>query len=116
MYEAVGRVALNDLADVVFALGAWPYERHVADQHVPELRKFVKTVFAQKMPEPGYAGVVLAGECRPGVLGVGAHGAEFVDHERLLVKSYTFLPVEHRAFRIAFHCNGNGCEHGAEHN
>ena len=62
----VAWVALHDLVDVEFALGAWADESHVADEHVVELRQLIEVMAAEEASHLCQAVVVLAGgELRP---------------------------------------------------
>ena len=44
-----------------FVQGQWtvPHNRHISLEDVDELRKLVNTVFANKLPHPGYPGIFL---------------------------------------------------------
>ncbi len=48
----------DDLPHIVFPFRTRTYERHVATDHVPELREFVEAVFSQEVSYTGHTGVV----------------------------------------------------------
>lgn len=81
--EAVTRVVLLYLVDVVLALRSRPDERHVADEDVPELWELVEVMVAEEHANLGHAGVFLVPEeLRTIFLGIHPHAAELVDIER----------------------------------
>lgn len=91
----VARVALHDLLDVVFALGARADEGHVADKHVVELGQLVEVMGTKETAHACQAAVVLmCGELRPVLLGVELHAAELVDKERTPISPDALLFVD----------------------
>ena len=78
------------------ALGARPYDGHVAFQDIQELREFIEADSADEAADGGDAGIVLtSGESRHAVFfGIHAHAAEFVDREYLPVFGEAVLLVE----------------------
>ena len=97
-----GAVALDQLD----LLRARPDDRHLAAQHVDQLRQLVEAEPAQEAPDAGHAGVVGELEHRVAqvveadhvlepVLGVGDHGPELVHLERAAVEPGAGLVEEH---------------------
>ena len=86
--------AFEYAAYVIFTFGTRAHDRHLANEHVPELRQFVKPVFAQYVANARDAFVVGRRECRAVFLGIDAHGAEFQYVERFLVIAYALLAVQ----------------------
>src|SRR4051794_6522214 len=69
-------------------------ERHVAEEHVQELRQLVDVPAPQKAADQRHAIVASARLAEIAVV-VDPHGAEFIDPERLLVEAVALL-AEHR--------------------
>lgn len=113
----VARVALHYLLDEVGALGAGAYETHIAAQDVPELGELVEMVLADELADAGEACVVLLvvelGDA--GGFGVGVHGAELIDAERLAAAADTLLGEKGRAAVVAAHENVADDEEGKEY-
>src|SRR5215204_792554 len=100
--QHVLRDAVLELLDEVGTFWSWSDDRHVAAQHVPELRQLVEVEPAQEAADPGSARVVVSGPDGAGVVfRAHVHRAELVDVERLAVETHPLLLVEHRAGRSA---------------
>ena len=107
------RVQLNALTisrQLVRCDGARADQPHVAKQHVPKLRQFVEAVFAEKFPdgrdarvfgelENGARHLIHGGEFVLELLGVGDHGAEFVEREGRAAQPGALLPEKNGAVR-----------------
>ncbi|CAM2144697.1 hypothetical protein PT2222_160130 [Paraburkholderia tropica] len=102
--------------------------RHVAAQHVVELRQFVETRAAQERAHARHAAVAARGLAeRAGRLAVHAHRAELVDREHAPVRAFAPLLEQHRSRRRNLHRQRNAeqhrhqaherarCEHAVEH-
>lgn len=74
-------------------VGAGAYYRHVAHQHVDELREFVDAAFTQEVAEARFAGIVQGG-LQGVALRVHLHGAELVAPEFPSVFSTALLLEE----------------------
>ena len=91
-----------ELLDEERTLGAWAHNRHVAFQHVPELRPLVEVALTQPQPDARRARVVLIGPDRSGVrFRIDRHRAELVNHELLAVEAHPLLLIKDRACSIA---------------
>ena len=100
--QHVLRDAVLELLDEIGTLRPRPDDRHVAAQHVPELRQLVEIEAPQPAPDRRAARVVRRAPRRAGfVLGALVHRAELVDLERLAVEPHALLRVEHRTGRRA---------------
>ena len=99
--QHVLRNLVLELLDEVRPLGPRPDDRHVAAQHVPELRQLVEVRAAQEACRAASrADRRSLRPHRPGLaLGVVVHRAELDDRERLAVEAHPLLAVEHRAAR-----------------
>ena len=94
--------ALLELVHEIRPLRPRAHQRHVAAQHVPQLREFVDVGPAEQPADRRAARVVVARPDRAGLaLRVLVHGAELVNRERLAVQSHPLLPVEDRTGRRA---------------
>ena len=83
-------------------LGSRADERHVAPQHVPELRQFIDARPAEQAAHRRASRVVVSRPDRTGLgFGVLVHRAELVDGELLAVQAHPLLPVEDRPRRRA---------------
>ena len=102
--ERIAFVVLHDLVDVELALRAGTDERHVADEHIPELGQFVEVVVTEEHADLGHAGVLLMGEeLRPVLLGIHSHGAELIDVERPSEPSDSLLLEDGGSPVLPFH-------------
>jgi hypothetical protein len=94
----VTAVVLHYLIDEILALRTRPDERHIASQHIPELRQFVKMVCSEPCANACEAFVAVKLEqMRTIILCVWFHRAEFQYVERLAMHAYSLLPVYFRA-------------------
>ena len=66
-------------------------------QDVDQLGKFIQFVAAEEGACAGNALVATDGDAGAVQMGIGAHGAEFVDAEDAAVQAYTFLAEEYRS-------------------
>ena len=93
---------------LVAGQGARPHQRHLAAQHVPELRQLVDTGLPQQSSETRDAGILLDLEGRSVLfvqrhqlrfarLGVGDHRAELQHHELPAAQTAPLLTEEHRS-------------------
>ena len=99
--QHVLRDLVLELRDEMRPLRARPDDRHVAAQHVPELRQLVDVRAAQELAERRHAADRRSlRPHRPGLaLGVVVHRAELDDRERLAVEAHPLLAVEDGAAR-----------------
>jgi hypothetical protein len=76
---------------------SWPHYRHIADEHIEKLRKFVKIALAQKPAKLGMPRVV-----QGNLLGIGflvhAQGPELITPEGFVISSRPHLHKKHGAF------------------
>lgn len=80
---AVAGVGFHNPVDEELAFGAGTDKRHVAAKDVPQLRKLVQVVGAEKPADFRHAGVFAAGiEGGTVLLGIQLHAAELIDVER----------------------------------
>ena len=87
----------RELGGELGALGSGSHQRHVAAQHVPELRKLVQAGRTQPRHRRDDPHVVTFGEHGAAVLlRVGIHRAQLEHDERLAVATDSFLRVEDR--------------------
>ena len=98
-------VAEHVVGDFVFelvnkgrSLGTRADQRHLALEHIPQLRQLVDRPLAQESTDGGAAGITADRPHRAGGrFGVHPHRAELPDHERFAVEPHTLLAVENRA-------------------
>ena len=97
-------------------------ERHVAAQHVPQLRQLVHAGFPQPTADPGRAWIAAHLECRPVLLavlaelrlhaiGIEPHRAELINAEPASAQSFAFLRIERRSARRKLDGDGNRKQH-----
>ena len=108
MAQAVEGDFLLQFLDEFRAFRARSDEAHFPFEHVPQLGQFVDAGLADDFPHLGDARVGFHGPDSTVFLGVGTHGAEFVDGEILPEQAHATLPVNDGAGR--FHTDGNGGE------
>ncbi len=95
--EHVARHFAPKLFDELRALGAGSDQAHVAAEHVPELREFVKAPSPQHAPDRGLSVVVRLGPDRAGVaLGTVDHRAELQHLKHASVESHPALSEQNR--------------------
>ena len=90
----VARHLGGDGGDHLGPFGTRTHERHVALQHVPELRNFVGTCGAHPREAGHHARVAFGGQNRAVQFGIGAHGPEFHEREQPTVATDALLCVE----------------------
>ncbi len=71
-----------------------PDQGHVARDHIDQLRQFVQLVAAQEGPQWGDPIIVTGGDAGAAEVGIGMHGAEFVDAEDFPIQPDTVLTEE----------------------
>lgn len=49
----ISRVTLHNLVYVELSFWSWTNKRHIATNHVPELREFIQMMFSQKLADMG---------------------------------------------------------------
>ncbi len=114
--QHVLRVALLELLDEVRPLGPRADQRHVALEHVPDLRQLVEVEAAQQPPDRRAPRVVLGRPDRSRVpLGVLEHRPVLVDGEGAPVEAHPLLAVEHRPGRGHPHQQGDHRERDPQH-
>ena len=112
MAPGVVRVLALQLGDHLGPLGPRADQRHVAADHVPQLRQLVDVGPAQEPADLGHPVVGGLGPADDAVgLGVGAHRAQLHDLELLAVLAEAALAVEHRA--AVLELDGDRCGHAA---
>ena len=112
MPQCVVGVLLLELVDEEGSFGARTDDRHVADEHVNELRDLVDAQATQVFAHRGHARVVGSGQHGAGLFfGHHTHRTEFEDLELAPVLSDAGLTVENRTGRAGFHQ-----DRGDEHN
>ncbi len=88
--------AFGELLDEMVTLGPWADHAHVADQHVPQLRKFVERRCPQDRPDAAWPPV------RGLPIGVGQVArrcrqcAELENGEVAVIETDPLLPEQHR--------------------
>ena len=93
--QHVARDLVLELAHERRPLGARADDRHVAGEHVPDLRQLVERPRAQELADARAARIVLDRPHRTARrFGVDAHRAELHDHERAAVEPHALLAVE----------------------
>lgn len=86
-------------------------QRHVALQHIKELRELIKAGAAEPRPDRGHSGVPLHGLADAGkVRKLGIHGAEFVDGEQFTVLAEPLLPEQYATRTAPAYGKSNGDE------
>ena len=76
----------------------WPDQRHVALDHVDQLRNFVEAGFSQNSSDRRHACVALHRlPYAARITGIVAHGAELVDLEAAVSIAVAILIEQHRA-------------------
>ena len=93
MAQAVEGDFLLQFLDEFRAFRARSDEAHFPFEHVPQLGQFVDAGLADDFPHLGDARVGFHGPDSTVFLGVGTHGAEFVDGEILPEQAHATLPV-----------------------
>lgn len=122
------QVVLRVLGHLVGQRRAWADDRHLAQEHVEELREFVDGVFANELADLGDAGIVphlehgagdlvLPLELGEALVGVFVHGAELPHAEGgqaavAVGLAHADLAVERVALALQADCRG---EHKARH-
>ena len=91
-------------------------QRHVAGEHVEELRNLVDVPAPQEAAEPGQSRIVAGGLRDHRAVVERAHGAKFDDAERLLIEAVAALHEENRAGTVEPDQRGDGEEHRRERN
>src|SRR5277367_2197894 len=81
---------------------AWPDQTHVASQHIPELRQFVKFMTAQKYANGRNPGVASYRNRRPWRT-LYSHRAKFIERKFFPVPACPALPEECRTGRVHAH-------------
>src|SRR5205807_707943 len=76
------------------------YQRHLAGDHVEELRQLVDIPAAKPAPCPGHAGILFRCLVYLPPVFERAHGAEFENAEQPLVKAVSVLQEEHGASAV----------------
>src|SRR5579863_462627 len=85
-----------------------PDKCHVALEHTPELRDFIKPRNTEKFPNLGNPRIVVVGPCGSDIcFSILAHGAKFVAIEYLSSQTNALLMVEHRSVRVDFNDSHN---------
>ena len=112
----VARVVLNNLVDVVFALGTRAYKGHIALHDIPQLRQLIKMVVAQESPNLRHAAVLfVAEELWTVFLGVDAHASKLIDSERTAKPANAFLLKNGGTAILALHQDIANEEQRREH-
>jgi len=93
----VKRHLMPKLVDKMFPFGPGTHQAHLPGQHVPKLRQFIQTGAPQEVPEPGDAGIPLGSPLRAERLGIGAHGAEFIETKTTPILADSLLGIERRS-------------------
>src|SRR5215469_16258516 len=80
----------------------WPRanQRHIADQDIPKLGKFVKLCLADEVSDPGDSRIRLPGDRRSAAVGIQNHGTEFQHEEQAAVFSGPPTAIERIPWRI----------------
>ena len=80
----------------LFPLRPWSYKRHIAQQHIKQLRQFIKMKSADNFPHRRNPVVMFA--CQPGApfFRFHNHTAEFINRKRSAVLCNPFLHIQHR--------------------
>jgi hypothetical protein len=106
-------VALDLRAELLHerrTLGARTHQRHVAAQHVPQLRQLVQAGAAQDLADTGDA--VIGGDIpRVVAVGVDPHGAELQQLERMAVLADPDLAEQHRPWARHLDRHGQRRQH-----
>ena len=109
-----GDAWLNEVAHHIFAyqfivllcmgqhVGTWPYNTHIANQHVPELRQLVNVGLTHEVTERELTWVVL-GSLYPIAVCVHMHGTELIAIEVMSVETSTTLTEENRSWTLTFY-------------
>src|SRR5262245_47403491 len=93
--QHVLRNLVLELLDKEWALGAWPDDRHVAAENIPELRQLVDVKAAEPAAEWRRTRIVVARPDRTGhILSVYEHCSELVNLEGFAVEAHALLFVE----------------------
>src|SRR4051794_18033805 len=93
---------------------SWPHQRHVAFEHIPQLRQFIETCVAQKSADPSQPRIIfhlerwailLASGLELVLLAIGAvhHRAKFDDEEWPPAATRALLFKKHRPRRTHLH-------------
>ena len=93
-------------------MGSGAYERHLPEEHVYQLRKFVNRCASQESTHVRDPGVAASHRI---FVGVNRHRSEFVAGEKPAVTTCSELPVEHRSSGVDFDGHGHGNEHEWEY-
>src|SRR5262245_12021205 len=97
------RILANDLLEfIIMCKRVRPRsdDRHIAKQHIEELRQFVNAGFTQPFADGGDARITLRGLYDAFAIFENAHGPEFVDDELPAVEAAPPLPEDNRACRV----------------
>ena len=112
MPQAIVRNLLGKSLHELRTLRPGAHQRHLASQHIKELRQLVQPKPAKKLSDAGSAWVVLGCPHRAGLrLGVGPHRTEFVHPEQNPVLAHTHLSVKDRPARGQLDHNGDQNHH-----
>ena len=96
--QPIARIALHDLVDVKLTLGPGADERHIPDQHVPQLGKLVEVMPPQEPADPGQPFVRLPFVKHGAILlRVQPHAAELINIERAPAQTDALLPEKGRS-------------------
>ena len=88
----ISRVTFHNLVYVELSFWSWTNKRHVATNHVPELRKFIQMMFSQKLTDMGKPLIFFMGtELRTILFCIHRHASEFIDVEGAPKPSDSFL-------------------------
>ena len=97
MAFAIERQLLRQLLDEFRPLRPWPHQRHVAFQHVDQLRQLVNSRAAEKPADGGDPVVAGGGPDRARRFRIDAHGTQFQDLENAPAQGHALLAIENRS-------------------
>src|SRR6185436_13286939 len=113
--QHVLRETVPELLDEVRTLRPRTHNRHIAAEHVPELREFVDVRPPQEPAERGHTGIVWHRPYRSAILlGIVVHRSELDDREGLAVEAHAFLAVENGTLRRHPDQDGHDAEWNGE--
>ena len=98
------RQARLEIGDELRTLGPRADEAHLALEHAPRLGQLVDADLADEAADAGHPGIVLLRPHRLAAhFGIGPHGAQLDDLERLAIEADPALPVKGRAPALQLH-------------
>ena len=81
----------------------WPYQRHIANEHIDELRQFIKFELTDKVPRASHTRVMTTNSYQTTFVSPYPHGAEFKDLKILIIPTNTNLAIKYGAFAVQFY-------------